>query len=62
MPNALLARYFHAHELFGDLDFTRMKEAQPNELFKAWLTLSDMPITLQESLKLEHPAVDTLQQ
>jgi hypothetical protein len=41
IPNALLARYFHAHELFGDLDFSALKETQPDELFAAWLTLTD---------------------
>ena len=41
MPNSLLARYFHAHDLFSHLDFSKMKEAQPNELFKVWVTLSD---------------------
>jgi len=41
MPNALLARYFHAHELFGELDFAAMKETQPEELFTAWLELPD---------------------
>jgi hypothetical protein len=41
MPNALLARYFHAHDLFSDFDFAAMKEAQPEELFTAWLELPD---------------------
>lgn len=41
MPNALLARYFHAHDLFGELDFTAMKEAQSDKLFTAWLELPD---------------------
>jgi hypothetical protein len=41
MPNALLARYFHARRLFGDLDFAAMKETQPDELFAAWLYLPD---------------------
>jgi hypothetical protein len=39
MPNALLARYFQARGLFGDIDFTRMKETKPDELFAAWLYL-----------------------
>lgn len=39
MPNALLARYFHEQGLFGDMDFSTMKEGKPEELFKAWLTL-----------------------
>ena len=41
IPNALLARYFNAHELFGDLDFSALKETQPDELFAAWLTVPD---------------------
>ena len=41
MPNALLARYFQARGLFGDLDFSAMKETQPDELFAAWLDLPD---------------------
>ena len=41
MPNALLARYFRAREVFGDLDFSAMKETQPDELFGAWLYLPD---------------------
>jgi hypothetical protein len=41
MPNALLARYFQARGLFGDLDFSAMKETQPDELFAAWLHLAD---------------------
>jgi hypothetical protein len=39
MPNALLARYFNERELFGDIDFSAMKEGKPDELFKAWLAL-----------------------
>jgi hypothetical protein len=41
IPNALLARYFTGRGLFGDLDFVAMKEAKPDELFTAWLALSD---------------------
>ncbi len=41
MPNALLARYFQDHGLFDDLDFSAMKETKPDELFDAWLKLSD---------------------
>jgi hypothetical protein len=41
MPNALLARYFQARRLFGELDFSAMKETQPDELFAAWLDLSN---------------------
>jgi len=41
IPNVLLARYFHARSLFNDLDFSAMKETQPEELFEAWLTLPD---------------------
>jgi hypothetical protein len=41
MPNALLARYFEGRGVLGDLDFSAMKDAQPDELFAAWLELSD---------------------
>jgi hypothetical protein len=41
MPNALLARYFQGQGVLGDLDFTTMKEAQPDNLFEAWLELPD---------------------
>lgn len=39
MPNALLARYFNERGLFGDIDFSAMKEGKPDELFEAWLVL-----------------------
>ena len=42
MPNALLSRYFQVRGLFGDLDFSAMKETQPDELFSAWLTSPDV--------------------
>lgn len=41
MPNALLARYFQGRGLFGNLDFAAMKESKPDELFAAWLYLSE---------------------
>ena len=41
MPNALLARYFQGRGLFGDIDFSTMKETRPDELFAAWLYLPD---------------------
>jgi hypothetical protein len=41
MPKELLARYFYARGLFDQLDFLAMKETQPDELFAAWLTLTD---------------------
>jgi hypothetical protein len=41
MPNPLLARYFQERRLFGNLDFSAMEEAHPDELFAAWLQLSD---------------------
>jgi hypothetical protein len=40
VPNALLARYFHARGFFSDLDFSSMKETHPTELFGSWLCLS----------------------
>jgi hypothetical protein len=39
MPNALLARYFQEHELLGDMDFSTMKEDEPDALFAAWQAL-----------------------
>jgi hypothetical protein len=41
MPNVLLARCFQGQGLFGDLDFSAMKEGKPEELFSAWLALAD---------------------
>lgn len=41
MPNAMLARYFRERECLLDFDFAAMKEAQPDELFSAWLALPD---------------------
>jgi len=41
VPNALLARYFAERRLFGDLDFSALKETKPDELFEAWLALSE---------------------
>jgi len=57
MPNALLARYFHARRLFDDLDFSAMKETQPDKLFEAWLNLSsaqrnEMDAEFQEIFEL----------
>lgn len=50
MPNQLLARYFHARGVFGDLDFTTMNETLPEELFKAWL---ELPQTLRNEIDAE---------
>lgn len=41
MPNALLARYFHAHGLVAELDFGAMPEGKPEALFEAWAALTD---------------------
>jgi hypothetical protein len=41
MPNTLLTRYLHVRRLFGELDFSAMKEIQPGALFTAWLDLSN---------------------
>ena len=35
IPNGLLARCFHARDLFSDLDFLTIKETQPDELLAA---------------------------
>lgn len=37
MPNSLLAIYFNKHGLFGDIDFSAMKEGNPEELFEVSL-------------------------
>ena len=41
MPNALLARYFQGRDVLDHLNFTTMKDTQPDELFMAWLSLPD---------------------
>ena len=41
MPNPLLARYFHARGVLGDLDIAALPEPQPDALWAAWLTLDD---------------------
>ncbi len=41
VPNALLARYFTERGLFGDLDFSALKETKPDALFEAWLALPE---------------------
>ena len=41
MPNALLASYFQARNVFGELNFAAMNEGQPEELFARWLELPD---------------------
>lgn len=41
MPNALLVRYFNEQGLFGDIDFSAMKEGKPDQLFQAWLAVPD---------------------
>ncbi len=41
MPNELLARYFQARGLFGELNFAAMKEAPPDELFTGWLLVPE---------------------
>jgi hypothetical protein len=41
MPNALLKRYFEERGLFGELDFSAMKEGKPDALFDAWLSLPE---------------------
>ena len=41
MPNPLLARYFHARGVLGDLDIAALPESHPDALWAAWLTLDD---------------------
>ena len=50
MPNTLLSRYFQARELFAELDFSSMKETQPEALFAAWLAL---PVSERHSMDAE---------
>lgn len=35
MPNALLARYFAGHAVFGEFDFAAMSETRHDDLFAA---------------------------
>ena len=41
MPNDLLARYFKRRGLFEELDIARLDETRPDELFAAWMELSE---------------------
>jgi hypothetical protein len=41
VPNAMLARYFHARGLFVELNFAAMKETKPDALFAGWLRLPE---------------------
>lgn len=41
MPNELLARFFQERGFFEELDFTTMKETNPQELWDAWLNLPE---------------------
>jgi hypothetical protein len=41
MPNALLARYIQGRGVLDHLNFTTMKDTQPDTLFAAWLELPD---------------------
>ena len=41
VPNPLLARYFERQGVLGDLDWSIIKETDPDELFAAWLELPD---------------------
>jgi hypothetical protein len=49
VPNAVLTRYFQKRQLFGDLDFSAIKETRPDELFNAWLSLTDSQRNEMES-------------
>jgi hypothetical protein len=40
-PNARLARYFATRKVFAEFDFAAMSETRHDELFAAWLALSD---------------------
>jgi hypothetical protein len=41
MPNALLARYFDTHGALADVDFSVLKENDPDPLFTAWLAVPE---------------------
>jgi hypothetical protein len=41
MPNALLSRYFSAHDALAEMDFSKLRDSQADELFAAWLELPD---------------------
>jgi hypothetical protein len=41
MPNALPARYFQGRGLLDHLNFTTLKDTQPDDLLAAWLALPD---------------------
>jgi len=41
MPTAVLARYFHKQGLFKDFDFSAMTGAKLDDLFAAWLYLTE---------------------
>ena len=41
IPNALLARYFERQGVLAGLDWSAIKETDPEELFVAWLALPD---------------------
>ena len=41
IPNALLARYFERQGVLAGLDWSALKETDPEELFVAWLALPD---------------------
>ena len=41
MPNGLLARYFQGRWVFLELDFSAMRETQPDDLYGDWLGLPD---------------------
>ena len=41
IPNALLQRYFVAHGLFSEIDFSALSETKPDILFSHWLNLTE---------------------
>ena len=41
MPNALLSRYFSAHQALAEMDFSTLRDGGPDELFAAWLLLPE---------------------
>jgi hypothetical protein len=53
MPNQLLARFFDLFILFSELDFKKMKETKPVELFEAWLSLPENDRNMLDAIQQE---------
>jgi hypothetical protein len=63
VPNALLARYFHAREVFEEVAIADMEELKVDRLFEAWLALDEdrrrpLDAELQEVFEMSTDAGD----